>query len=253
MTTSQTLTEGELTGVGAIDVSFDFRSDTPSGKDPDSHSPTLRRYHKWLWSKPLPNGLKFELLDTTPHVYLHHRSALGEFWLSSDSVVPTFTRKVALRQVLELIPSEDLASFNTLGYTIGGMMIFPGQRVGGKMTINGARGFHPYIQDRFDLTVECIRRHYSNKPSPLRETFDRYREFFDLFESFPGFVEFFLLQDLVTADYSEVKYFHPFQDFNGSPLPKTRDEYLHYKHRAMAFLEARNHRISRLDRPRPVA
>ena len=25
-------------------------------------------------------------------VYLHHRSELGEFFLSSDSVIPTFTR-----------------------------------------------------------------------------------------------------------------------------------------------------------------
>ena len=27
-----------------IDTAFDFRRDTPPGKDPDSHSPTLRRY-----------------------------------------------------------------------------------------------------------------------------------------------------------------------------------------------------------------
>jgi len=39
-----------------IDITFDFRSDTPGypKKDPDALSPTLRRYHKLLWSKPLP-------------------------------------------------------------------------------------------------------------------------------------------------------------------------------------------------------
>ena len=37
----------------AIDSTFDFRSDTPPGKDPDARSPTLRRYHQLLWSKPL--------------------------------------------------------------------------------------------------------------------------------------------------------------------------------------------------------
>lgn len=36
-----------------IDTAFDFRTDTPPGRDPDSHSPTLRRYHQLLWSKPL--------------------------------------------------------------------------------------------------------------------------------------------------------------------------------------------------------
>lgn len=35
-----------------IDTAFDFRTDTAPGKDPDSHSPTLRRYHQLLWSKP---------------------------------------------------------------------------------------------------------------------------------------------------------------------------------------------------------
>jgi uncharacterized protein DUF6994 len=39
-------------GLGeAIDVTFDFRSDTPRGRDPDARSPTLRSYHQLLWSK----------------------------------------------------------------------------------------------------------------------------------------------------------------------------------------------------------
>lgn len=74
-----------------IDTSFDFRTDA-SGKDPDTHSPTLRQYHKLLWSKPLPSGRPFYLSDATSRVYLHHHSELGEFFLSSDSVIATFTR-----------------------------------------------------------------------------------------------------------------------------------------------------------------
>lgn len=49
-----------------IDVTFDFRSDTPPGMDPDARSPTLRRYHRLLWSKPLPSGRAFELDDALP-------------------------------------------------------------------------------------------------------------------------------------------------------------------------------------------
>ena len=49
-----------------IDITFDFRSDTPPGKDPDVFSPTLSRYHKLLWSKPLPSGLVFELDVAAP-------------------------------------------------------------------------------------------------------------------------------------------------------------------------------------------
>jgi len=63
-----------------IDTSFDFRTDA-CGKDPDVYSPTLRRYHKLLWSKALPSGLLFDLDDTVRRVYLHHRSELGEFFL----------------------------------------------------------------------------------------------------------------------------------------------------------------------------
>ena len=44
-----------------IDTSFDFRTDA-GGKDPDTHSATLRRYHKLLCSKPLPNGAMFDLV-----------------------------------------------------------------------------------------------------------------------------------------------------------------------------------------------
>ncbi len=74
-----------------IDVTFDFRTDTPPGRDPDTFSPTLGLYHRLLWSKPLPNGERFDLTSSKPPVYLHDHPDLGEFWLSSDSVIHTYT------------------------------------------------------------------------------------------------------------------------------------------------------------------
>ena len=47
------------------------------------------------------------------------------------------------------------------------MMVFPGNRIQGKWTVNQARGCLKKISDRFDLTVECIRRHYARQSSPL--------------------------------------------------------------------------------------
>ena len=213
------------------------------GKDPDVFSPTLRRYHKRLWSKPLPSGAVFELDDTSPHVYLHHRSELGEFFLSSDAVIPAFSREHRIARIINQIPVAEREAFNSKGYTIGGMMVFPGNRIGRKMTINGARGFHPRIKDRFDLTVECIRRHYLNERSPLSDTLARYADFFGLFGGFRGYVEFFLLQDLVSEDCSVVRFFMPFQDFSTSPLPASMDAYRAYRQLAVDFIEARNHRI----------
>lgn len=228
----------------AIDITFDFTSDTPPGRDPDVFSPTLRRYHQLLWSKRLPSGAPFELDVTTPHAYLHHRSGLGEFFLSSDAVIPTFSRELRLAHIIDRIPAVEREAFHHLGYTIGGMMVFPANRVGRKMTINSARGFHPRIKDRFDLTLECIRRHYRHEPSPLSDALARYADFFSLFEDFAGYVDFFHLQDLVNEVTSTVAFFTRFEDFTASPLPEALDTYLVYRRRAMEFIEARNRRIA---------
>jgi hypothetical protein len=226
-----------------FDVTFDFRSDTPPGKDPDALSPRLRAYHKLLWSKALPSGVVFKLDVTTSNVYLHHWSEMGEYFVSSDSVIPTFRKDPSIARFGDQISADELADFHRIGYTIGGMMVFPGNRIGQKTTINGARGFHPRIKDRFDLTVECIRRHYSDECSPLSETLARYSTFFELFRDFAGFVEFFLLNDLVTEDYSAVRFSLPFEGFNSSPLPDSLESYLSYKKHAIEFVQARNRRI----------
>jgi len=226
-----------------IDVTFDFGRDTPEGKDPDTHSKTLREYHKLLWSKRLPCGAFFGLDDAIPGHYLYHRSTVGEFSLSSDAVIPAFLREKRLSEIINQIPAEEQKAFINFGYTIGGMMVFPAIRVNGKMTINGARGFHPRIKDRFDLTVECIRRHYRDESSPLSATLARYADFFGLFGDFRGYVEFFLLQDLVTEDCSAVRFFTPFEDFNTSPLPGSVAAYMDYRQFAIGFIEARNQRI----------
>lgn len=227
-----------------IDVGFDFRSDTPPGEDPDAHSPTLRRYHRFLWSKPLPSGAAVELDTTTPRTYLNFRSELGEFGLSSDAVIPTFSRRDELKQIFEQIPAAETEAFNRLGYTIGGMMVFPGYQVDRKMTINQARGCFGRIRDRFDLTLECIRRHYLGEKSPLGATIARYADFFGLFGDFAGYVDFFLLQDAVNEGDLTIKFSMAFAGFDGSPLPATLDAYIAYRQRSIEFIQARNRRIA---------
>jgi hypothetical protein len=223
-----------------IDVTFGFRRDTPEGRDLDTYSKTLRSYHRLLWSKRLPSGELFDLDDSTPGKYLYHRSVLGEFSLSSDAVIPTY--KWA-RHIKELIPDEELKAFNVAGYTIGGMMLFPGNSVDRQWTINQARGCTKRIGDRFDLTLECIRRHYDGGESPMTGVLARYARFFDLFANFRGYVEFFLLQDLVSTDIAEVKIAVPYDNFMGSPIPADASEYNAYKGASIAFIEARNRRI----------
>ena len=235
--------ELELSMSRHIDINFDFRSNTPPGKDPDSFSPTLRTFHKQLWSKPLPSGALFHLDDTKRDIYLHHKSELGEFFLSSDTATHTFSRWASMAHIINQVSSAEIEVFRKLAYTMGSMIIFPGNRIEGKSTINGARGFHPLIKDRIDLTLECIRRHYKAEESPLSETLTRYQDFFALFQNFQGYVEFFLLQDLVSEDCSSIQFLMPFEDFKTPAVPKTLDGYLSYKDLTIKYIHARNQRI----------
>jgi hypothetical protein len=225
-----------------IDTTFDVRTDAGNG-DPDSTSRTLREYHQLLWSKPLPGGDIFRLDISDRRRYLYHQSEIGEFFLSSDTVVPTWRSWVKMSGLIRQIPETDLDSFQYANHTIGGMMVFPGNRRPGVHTINGARGLNSQIADRFDLTVECIRRHYRGESSPLASTLDAYADFFDLFDDFQGYTEFFLLQDLVAPDFQTVEMFTRFDGFDTPALPRTVEEYQSYRERAMEFIAARNRRI----------
>lgn len=227
-----------------LDTSFDFRADA-GGRDPDTHSATLRRYHQFLWSKPLPGGTHFELDVVTPGEYLHHRSALGEFFLSSDSVIPTWDYWPRMQPVVGQLEPQEIETFVGATTTIGGMVIFPSNRIDGRPTMNGARGMTRKIADRFDLTLECIRRHYRGEESPLSATLDRYKVFFALFDDFTGYVDFFLLQDLVDPSAGSVRFFMPFDDFSGPAVPETVAGYRSYARLSMDFIESRNLRIAR--------
>ena len=225
-----------------IDITFNFTTDTPPGRNPDIRSPTLRRYHRLLWSKPLPSGPTFELSERG--YYLYHRSELGEFTLSSDAVMQTFIRwPPALQPIRDQDSPQVHEAFFTMGYTIGAMMISPADRIDG-WTINQARGCLKNIADRFDLTLESIRRYYLDQWSPLARTLSRYADYFALFRDYRGFVDFFLLDDLV-ADDGSVKFFMPFDNFGppGSAIPKDLDTYREFRRRSMAFIAERNQRI----------
>ena len=174
---------------------------------------------------------------------LHHKSELGEFFLSSDQICNTYRDVRKMSYIVEQVSKDEMDYFYNIRATIAGHAIFPSKRIDNKMTINGARGVNHKIQDRFDLTLECIKRFYIEEDSPLTEVFKRYSQFFNLFETFIGYVDFFLYQDLVNEDYSEIKFWHPFDDFQGPPLPSNLNEYLAYKEKVISFLMERNQRI----------
>lgn len=234
-----------------FDPTFDFRSDA-KGRDPDTYSPTLRAYHMLLWSKPLPAGDLLELDDTRPGVYLYASCRGRDFYLSSDTSVPTWNEGWSQwkqrNDVVDRLPSQEREEFDTLTYQMGAMMLFPCNRIDSRWTLNQARGCTLKIIDRLDLTVECIRLFYAGEHgrggNPLAGTLGRYQDFFDLFEDFAGYVDFFHLHDLVSDGGRVVRFFLPFDGFRPSPFPTNLDDYLSYRRKAIEFVAARNRRMA---------
>lgn len=226
---------------------FDFPAESAAlgGGDPDSDSPTMRAYHQRLWSKPLPTGDMFDLDASDPNRYLYHRSNRGEFILSSDRCIPSWTnwKRPAIASIVSQVPQRELDEFNARAENMGGTMIWPRTEVNGHRNINQERGQNWYIVDRLDLTVECIRRYYLGEENPMSECLARYADFFSLFEDFTGFIDFFLLEDLVSNGKKDVAFFFPFETFEASRLPRDADEYAIYRANAAAFIEARNQRM----------
>ena len=223
-----------------VDTRFNMYSDAKGG-DPDSTSPTLKKYHKSLWSKTLPNGKTFELSDNKSDSYLYHKSELGEFFLGSDAITHSYKNHKRKYWLTKQIPKEVDELFDT-GSTIGAYTLFPNKRIDGKHTINQARGVSSLIDDRFDLTLECIRLFYTGQKSPLYSTLLRYESFFDLFDNFIGYIQFFLLEDLIDVN-NQIKFYLPFDNFKTRPTFSDTNDYLRYKNGVMNLIKARNRRI----------
>lgn len=233
--------------MGDFDVNHDFKQDC-QGKDPDQFSPALRLFHQRLWSKPLPSGEPFEV--TIPRYkkdgYLRARSGRTEFVLGSDTITQSFAtwrRPRVLVEAREALTPAQRERYLTPRYTMASSLVFP-VRSAHRPTMNQARGTRLKIADRIDLTLECIRRYYAQDPAgPLGDVIGNYADYFDLFGTFAGFTEFFLLDDLVEHDGS-VKFFLPPEGFQRTGVPRTTEEFATFREATLAFIEARRVRIA---------
>ena len=239
-----------------INVSTDFTLDTPhywdnfwddrvglgvGGGDPDALSKNLQLYHQIVWSRQLPCGEEMNLQRGAGPNYL----TWNDFRFGSDSIIVSFRYekyRYMLDKIQKAVPDYKafVEEYLHKAYTIGGMMIFP-KHPG---SINQAKGTNRQISDRWDLSLECIRRYYIGEDSPIYKTLLRDKDFFDLFVDFKGFVDFFFLQDCVSEDYSSIKFWLGKGNFREDPLPKSVEEYLLWIERQMDFVEKRNRRIA---------
>ena len=239
-----------------VDITFDFTTDTPyywdrfwernnglgaGGNDPDVLSKTLQKYHQVLWSKELPNGETMNLSIGKGSDYLTWK----EFRFGSDSITASFRYnkyRPMIERVEQSVPDYKgfMENYLRKSYTIGGAIIFPKRRYG---SINQNRGCNAQIKDRWDLTLECIRKFYLGEPSPLYDTFVNEKDFFDLFVDFQGYVDFFFLQDCVSPDYQSVNFWLGDGEFTDYPLPENVGDYLQWIEKNLEFVQNRNQRI----------
>jgi hypothetical protein len=198
-----------------------------------------------LWSKPLPSGHRFDLDVTTPSEYLHHSSDLGEFFLSSDSVIPTYDYWESTADLIGQLPVSEVEDFVAVGYTVGGMMVCPQQR--GRRQVDHQHGAWDdpghCRPDGPDSPVHppVLRRRLQH---PTGGGPGRYEQFFRLFGRFRGYVDSFLLQDLVDPDDS-VRLFIDFDNFESSGVPTDVATYGRYREASIRFVCARNERIAK--------
>lgn len=239
-----------------IDVNYDFTLECEGywdefweragdlgrgGCDPDSKSITLRKYHQLLWSRELPNGESLQLEDGGNSFYLRDKG----LYFSSDSILASFRyydNKEFIKEVEKKIGTyykPFIEDFIHRSYTIGGTILLQ-CFCGG---LNQSRGCHKRIRDRWDLTMECIRRYYEGQESPLTKAMEKSSAYFNLFVDFKGFVDFFFLQDLVSEDYSKVLLWYDTPFFEQNPMPNDVDVYLKFIQNELDFLDKRNSRI----------
>lgn len=91
---------------------------------------------------------------------------------------------------------------------------------------------HPLFADRFDLTLECIRRRLHGEANLLAEALQKY-------------ADFFLLDDLLNSATSQIRFIHRFHSLSSQAVPKIPSDLIDYLQADNEFVEACNRRAAR--------
>ena len=233
-----------------IDTTYHYTEDA-GGKDPDIYSPKLREDLLFLYRKELPDGTLFDLQKGQDNTYDY--LVFNGWRFGSDAITNTYTHQKNYQWMIKELEKEDfyqdlIKEYRKVDYTIGCHIIFPKNNNPNNIkswSINQERGTNSKICDRIDLTLECIRRFYNNEDNPLYLKFQENKYFFDLFKDFKNYVDFFYLNDLlINNDYSKIKFFLPFDNFERYPKPQNTEEWKVFCKNQIELIKSRNQRIS---------
>ena len=211
----------------------------------DLHSHTLRIYHQFLWSRPLPDGSHLEL-DASRSRTTDYLVTQDGLVLASDSLINSMTTWPHMTEVLAHIPEEEQEAFRRRASSVAATGLWPKRRGPSGQSINQARGMNRKIADRLDLTIECIRRYYAGQESPLAPVLEDAARFFGLWPGWDAWVRWWLLDDLVDAE-GQIRWFLPFTEFGKEqPWPSTPRSWRVYRDRCVDFIDQRAERMTSL-------
>ena len=179
--------------------------------DPDQKSKKLYRLHEFLCNLQglkvsIPKDNNCELVIDDKNIRLSSDSIMSIYWHWSGKRYPYKQMQEIIESISSELQKENennkhdnhfkefIKSYLQKANTIGGFVVFPKHYL---PTVNTDRGRSGKIRDRFDLTLECIRRYYNNEESPLFDILKKDEDFFDLFRKgksgFENYAKFFCL------------------------------------------------------------
>ena len=272
----------------------DFKNIYSYLPDVDKSCSQLYNYHEYIWNKQrkkflnipevhkiwngyayqlegMVNGKKVSLgSDSFISIYWHYeqmQSVIKEYIVQNKLKYTEIYNEIkeldngikTLRYYDEIAKQKNQLKLFVWRYlqkanTIGGFALFPRHLL---PTVNTARGGNLKISDRFDLTLECIRRHYEKDTgdNPLSEVLKADSIFFDdMFGSFKNYIDFFCLNPWIVEDKKE-KYLvknlidnKPLNEwnFNETKVLPTRENWWTFYGNIISRLEERNRLLSSL-------
>lgn len=128
-------------------VTFNYKVDSPPGKDPDSHSPLLKADHQLLWTKELCDGALFKVQapadpkERRKNYLMFEQTPDKRFTFGSDAVTNSYTKWGKPRNLVEAkaeLSEEQQHRYFNPPYTIGSAMIWPVRKIH-RPTLNTAR------------------------------------------------------------------------------------------------------------------
>ena len=232
--------------------------------DPDAFSEILYDYFAEIWNLNYPNSKVKKIWNGNAWELIGIKDNFLR--LGTDSIMSIYWHRFNMREfIIKLIEGKKydfqifIREYLKKANTIGGFVLFPRHI----QSINQRRGTNSQIDDRFDLTLECIKRYYTNREksetesnyNPLSSVLKNDATFFDMFgkgeAGFKNYAEFFCLNESWVENGQVLNLMNnePLDnwDFKKEPLPQNLEEWWwKFYENIMSRLDARNEQIKNL-------